>query len=132
MRAARLAAAALLVACGSAAPAPTAPPKAATVIIDSSPEGYTTGLLEVSAGTVVTWMNTDKDLHTVTHSKTEDPHKADGTLDLEALLFNFQLPGEAETAGQGSSASFTFSAPGTYYYFCLPHADRMRAVVVVR
>ncbi len=130
----RIAMVALLLACNAPVPASTATaePKTATIVIDSSTEGYTVRLLEIGAGTVVTWMNTDKAYHTVTYSKTEDPRRPDGTFDLEGLLFNFELPGEAETAGKGSSASFTFTTPGTYHYFCLPHADRMRAVLVVR
>jgi len=66
--------------------------------------------LEVSAGTTVTWTNTDGDTHTVT--------SANGAFTSPAL-------------DSGETFSQTFTAPGTYNYFCALH-PHMTAQVVVK
>lgn len=76
------------------------------------------GSLSVSAGTKVTWTNTDEILHTVTAgSGSED---ATG-------LYDGQLP------DAGATFSFTFEKAGTYEYFCdrHPSVPGMHGAIVV-
>jgi plastocyanin len=72
-------------------------------------------LVEVTAGTTVTWENTDQILHTATAGTPDAPSGAfDGPLD-----------------GAGSSFSHTFEEAGTFAFFCERH-PHMRGEVVVR
>lgn len=70
---------------------------------------FTPAELVVSVGSTVTWTNTDDAPHTVT--------SADRTLNSPSL----------NTDGQ---FSFTFTAPGTYAYFCAIHPFMTGKVVV--
>lgn len=71
---------------------------------------YLPGRIEVSAGTTVQWKNNDPVAHTVTAS--------DGS-------FNSGL------IESGKVYRRTFTKPGTYSYYCLPHTF-MKGVIVVR
>jgi len=65
--------------------------------------------LSVPAGTTVRWVNGDAMLHTVTSGESDGTvGTADGRFDS-----GFLEPGDSFT--------FTFTEPGTYRYFCLPH-----------
>jgi plastocyanin len=66
--------------------------------------------LEISAGSTVTWTNADGDTHTVTSSN--------GAFTSPAL-------------DSGETFSQTFTAPGTYNYFCALH-PHMTAQVIVK
>jgi plastocyanin len=57
--------------------------------------------ITVTAGTTVTWTNLESEDHTVTSN--------DGLFDTP-LWFR-------------DSFSFTFTEPGTYEYYCIPHED---------
>lgn len=70
--------------------------------------------LTVTAGTKVTWINEDNVAHTVTSGTRETP---DGAFD-------------ARLDDGGSTFSFTFNTPGTFNYFCKPHAN-MNAKIIV-
>lgn len=65
--------------------------------------------LTVAAGTKVTWTNDDGGFHTVTggDAGTADPASPIGNHPLDA---------------KGKTVSVTFDKPGTYKYFCQPHA----------
>ncbi len=66
--------------------------------------------IQVVAGTTVTWTNDDNFTHSV------------------------ELEGQAAPVGvmkPGESATYTFSAPGTYPYICTFHPQDMRGVVEV-
>ena len=65
--------------------------------------------LTVPVGTTVRWVNGDAMLHSVTSGE------SDGTVGTPDGRFDsgFLEPGDAFT--------FTFTEPGTYRYFCLPH-----------
>jgi len=67
--------------------------------------------LVVTAGTTVTWVNTDDVAHTVT-SKAVPAH-----FDSRALH-------------TGGTFSFEFKRPGTYDYFCKPHPYMTGRVIV--
>lgn len=109
---------AFLMACGddsSAAQAPAAAtPQAAQVPATIAVFQFQPSPLEVKAGATVTWTNGDEIEHTVTSGTPESP--------LER--FNLRLP------GKGMTASFTFSEPGTYPYYCARH-ESMRGEVRV-
>ncbi len=66
-------------------------------------------LINVSAGTAVTWINRDPVVHTVTAD--------DGTLDSGSI-------------SSGEEFEHTFSEPGVYRYHCTPHPS-MRGTVAV-
>jgi plastocyanin len=68
--------------------------------------------LTISAGTAVRWINGGSMLHTVT----PDGHSEWSSADL--------APG-------GASFTHTFNTPGTYDYFCTPHAPGMSGTVTV-
>jgi len=71
--------------------------------------------VQIRVGETVTWRNTSALVHTVT----ADPALAQRADDVE-------LPQGAQRFNSGSIApgqsySHTFSVPGTYRYFCIPH-----------
>lgn len=71
--------------------------------------------LTVTVGTRVTWTNQDNIAHTVTAGTREAPNG----------LFDAKLP------NKGSTFSFVFTTPGTFNYFCRPHANMNAQIVVV-
>ncbi|MCB2223223.1 MAG: nitrite reductase, copper-containing [Actinobacteria bacterium] len=73
------------------------------------PADYSVNVLRIPVGTTVTWTNSDSMLHTVT--------AVDGSFDSGFL-------------DEGDSWSHTFTEPGEYEYYCLPHLW-MRAKVIV-
>jgi plastocyanin len=70
------------------------------------------GMLKVTAGATVTWINRDGDVHTI--KSQEGPEK-------------FQSP----ALDTGGHYSFTFRHPGTYRYICSVH-PYMRGVIIVQ
>jgi nitrite reductase (NO-forming) len=76
---------------------------------NEAPADYSINVLTIPVGTTVTWTNDDSTMHTVT--------AVDGS-------FDSGYYGEAE------SWSYTFSDPGEFEYYCLPH-PWMRAKVIV-
>lgn len=113
-------------ACGTGAPsgARLVPARVAAVTVQDY--AYKPAVLEIAAGTTVTWTNLDGALHTATHAPTGAIRlNPDGTFDLSGAVFNFTLD------ENGGSASITFRTPGTYHYFCLPH-NTMRGTVIIR
>lgn len=80
----------------------------------------------IKPGQTVEWTNPSRLVHTVT----ADPEKV-------ADREHVQLPGEAETFDSGvirpgETYRQTFTVPGTYRYFCIPHeAAGMVAEIVV-
>lgn len=72
---------------------------------------YSPQTITVAAGDSITWTNQDEAPHTVT--TTSGPQAIN-----------------SPTLSKGQSFTFTFTAPGTYSYYCAVHPD-MRAQVVV-
>ena len=109
-----VAAVAIATACSSpAAPAATsAPPAAASVNIDVQGFKFPPNT-DVAAGTKVTWTNKDSVAHTVTSGTR--PNK-DGKFD-----------GQLAASG---TFSFTFTAAGTYQYFCTVHSSMNGTITV--
>lgn len=84
------------------------------------------GTLEVPAGTTVTWRNTSDVAHTVT----ADPSKASDPSHVQ--LPQGAQPFDSGLIQPGQSFSHTFSTPGEYKYFCIPHESAgMIATVTV-
>jgi plastocyanin len=80
--------------------------------------------LSVGVGTAVTWKNEDASEHTVT-SGTVSQGGAGVTTAADSKF-------ESGSLKQGASFSFTFTAPGTYSYFCKIHPATMRGEVTVK
>jgi amicyanin len=75
---------------------------------------FSPGTIIVPPGTTVTWTNTGAQPHSATSTVTEtNPTKFDSGI-----------------MTHGQSYSFTFTKPGTYDYFCVPHPF-MRGKVIV-
>jgi plastocyanin len=72
------------------------------------------GVLEVTPGSVVTWINQDDIRHTVTAGTPEAPGAFDAAL-----------------AGKAATATIRFAEPGVYPYFCSRH-HAMRGEIRVR
>jgi plastocyanin len=66
-------------------------------------------IVEVKAGSTVTWTNDDNFTHTV-KVEGQDDHKV----------------------GQGDSVSIRFDTPGTYTYVCTLHSHDMHGTVIVQ
>ena len=96
----------LLAACSSASGTPVA-----TSHVDL-PKSYlfSPAEISVSAGTTVTWSNSDNFTHSV--ELTQNNH-----------LVGIMHPGE--------SVSFKFSKPGTYHYICTFHPQNMSGDIIV-
>jgi plastocyanin len=95
---------------GSSTSAAPAPPANGVNIVDYA---FGPKTLTVKAGTTVTWKNYDQFAHEVT-SASGDPGPA------------FDLGQQ----GQGATVSHTFTAPGTYHYYCNIH-NYMTGTIVV-
>jgi plastocyanin/glucose/arabinose dehydrogenase len=86
----------------TAQPAAPAAPAATTAAVNVQNFTFQPQDLTIKAGTTVTWTNNDSVAHTVTW----DDESVDSGL-----------------FGQGDTFSYTFSAPGTYPYYCRPHGS---------
>jgi plastocyanin/glucose/arabinose dehydrogenase len=98
----------------AAAAEPSAPAATGGTSVDMMNIAFNPDTVTVSAGTTVTWTNSDGVAHTVTW----DDRSVDSGL-----------------IQPGDSYSFTFSSPGTYGYFCIPHGSPgsgMHGTVVVQ
>ncbi len=96
----------------TAVPPTTAPPRpAAAATVTISDYAYAPEAITVAPGTRIVWTNKDADVHTVT-----------------SVGNNLFDSGEFGTDG---TFTFTFSQPGEYNYYCVPH-DYMKGKVIVR
>jgi plastocyanin len=88
---------------------------------------------QVQVGDTVTFVNTSKEAHTVTAYGSElpagAPYFASGGAASESEAREDLTGGLIR---EGESYSFTFTEPGTYRYFCIPHEGAgMKGTVVV-
>lgn len=88
-----------------------APPATGVTTIEMRNSRFVTANIEVAVGTTVTWTNADATQHTVTFR--------DRTVD-------------SGTLPRGQSFRRTFTTPGVYEYYCIPHPDQMIGRVTVR
>lgn len=70
----------------------------------------------IAAGTTITWINKDQMIHTATS----------GTPNAPAGIFN------SGNMSNGGTFSHTFNTPGTFRYFCIPHASTMTGTIIVQ
>lgn len=83
--------------------------------------------ITVSAGQKVTWRNVGNVAHTVTTTKSKAANPEHASVPRGAKEF------DSGFVNGGKSFSRTFTEPGTYRYFCIPHENaRMIGTVVVK
>ena len=111
---------ALLLACAPAAkpqPAPAALSSADVAVVSMTDSlKFEPASITVAKGTSVTWTNTSQTAHTVTDDPAKASNKADAALPAGAQ------PWDSGNLNPGQTFSHTFDVPGTYQYFCIPHA----------
>ena len=123
---------------------PTAMVGLAGCIGSSTPTDYDVGMgakefrpetLEVTAGTTVTWLNTNKQGHSVTAYEDALPDGADyfasGGFDSEQAARDDWSDSSGGTMFEGQTFEHTFEVPGEYPYFCIPHERSGMAGTVV-
>lgn len=87
---------------------------------------FTPQTVTVHVGDTVVWHNGSALTHTVTDVPKLASKQGDATLPKGAKPFN------SGYLNPGQSYSHTFTVPGTYHYFCIPHeATGMVGVVIV-
>lgn len=111
---------------GSVVEGTSRPSAAAAVTVEHV--AFSPAVLEIDAGTEVTWTNRDADVvHTATSGTPGDkgvpgldngtPPEPDGTFD-------------GDMDGADATFSFEFEEPGTYAYFCRVHQSMTGEIVV--
>jgi plastocyanin len=88
---------------------------------------YTPDKLAIKVGDTVKWVNDGQTIHDVSTNSAIAQNPADASMPKGATAFDsgFLPP--------GGEYSQTFTVPGTYRYFCLPHEkDGMVGVIVVK
>ncbi len=85
------------------------------VTMDDEPAIYKPATVTVKVGDTVQWINTGKTLHSVTLVPEIAQNPANVAEPKGAKTFDsgFMPP--------GATFSYTFTVPGTYKYFCVPH-----------
>lgn len=82
------------------------------------PYAFEPPTLSVLVRTSVRWRNERAVFHTVTFSTSETARVSSGAFDKSIVNL-------------GDAVTYTFTAPGTYFYFCSVHADYMFGRIVV-
>ncbi len=85
---------------------------------EDAPYIFTPDVLMVTVGTTVRWYNHTDAYHTVTTSDSLTVEQPNGTIE-QTFLYT------------GATATYTFTTPGTYFYYCEPHADFMKGTIIV-
>lgn len=88
--------------------------------------GFHEPVLEVKAGTTVTWINNDQAAHTVVAGEMNDQNKVVAAA--EPLFNSGSLV--STNIEPGASFSFTFEEPGEYLYLCSAHANEFGRIIV--
>jgi plastocyanin len=83
------------------------------------PFSFVPGQVTVPVGTTVRWVNDDDVFHTVTSTARLEPRRPSG-------LFGRSF------FRRGDAFQYTFRRPGTFHYYCQPHAAFMFGTVTVR
>ncbi len=92
-----------------------------------TPAMYEPSKVTVKVGEAVEWVNTGKNVHSVTLVPEDAQNPRDVAEPKGASTFDsgFMAP--------GAKFSYTFKVPGTYHYFCVPHEKAgMVGVVIVK
>jgi len=109
-------------------PAPAgAAAQSVMIKMGDTPAVYEPAKVTVKVGQSVEWISTGKNVHSVTLVPDDAQNPKDVGEPKGAATFDsgFMAP--------GSKFGYTFSVPGTYHYFCVPHEKAgMVGVVVVK
>jgi plastocyanin len=103
--------------------------------VGMSSNAFLPGEVEITAGETLVWGNTSSRAHTVTAvtvPEGADYFASGGFEDREAAVEGWQssLSGDIQP---GETYERTFDVPGTYDYYCIPHAaSGMDGKIVVR
>ena len=78
--------------------------------------------LTIIVGTTVTWINRDQDGHTVTEGSPDSPKQRafDSSGGIQEIYIQ-----------ERQTFSFTFTTPGVYNYYCIPHPHMRGTITVV-
>src|SRR5271156_4417021 len=92
---------------------------------DSQPF-YTPEKVAIKVGETVQWVNSGQTVHSVSTSSANAQNPKDTSMPKGATAF------DSGFIPPGGDYSYTFTVPGTYRYFCLPHEKAgMVGVIVV-
>ena len=116
-------------------PAATTAPTATEPVEAGPNEVITIGLrfmpvdLVVPVGTTVTWRNGETIGHTITSGAWGEVNDSTGLRGSQTAdgMFDHAL---APKGQEGDTFSFTFTEPGEYLYFCMPHLTMNARVIV--
>jgi plastocyanin len=98
-----------------------------TVKMGDKPPVYEPEKLTIKAGQTVEWINNGALVHSVTAVPDDATNPKDVSLPSGATTFDsgFMPP--------GGTFDYTFTVPGTYHYFCVPHEKAgMVGTIVVK
>jgi plastocyanin len=88
---------------------------------------YTPAKVAIKVGETVQWVNNGETVHSVSTSAANAQNRNDTSMPKGAAAF------DSGFIPPGGDYSYTFTVPGTYRYFCLPHEKAgMVGVIVVK
>jgi plastocyanin len=88
---------------------------------------YTPAKVAIKVGDTVQWVNSGQTVHSVSTSAVNAQNPKDTSMPKGAAAF------DSGFIPPGGDYSYTFTVPGTYRYFCLPHEKAgMVGVIVVK
>jgi plastocyanin len=88
---------------------------------------YTPAKVAIKVGDTVQWVNSGQTVHAVSTSAVNAQNPKDTSMPKGAATF------DSGFIPPGGDFSYTFTVPGTYRYFCLPHEKAgMVGVIVVK
>ena len=88
---------------------------------------YTPAKVAIKVGDTVQWVNGGETVHSVSTSAANAQNPKDTSMPKGATAF------DSGFIPPGGDYSYTFTVPGTYRYFCLPHEKAgMVGVIVVK
>lgn len=88
---------------------------------------YAPGKVSIKAGESVQWVNDGQTVHSVSTAAVNAQNRKDTSMPKGAVAF------DSGFIPPGGDYSYTFTVPGIYRYFCLPHEKAgMVGVIVVK
>jgi plastocyanin len=88
---------------------------------------YTPDNVAIKVGDTVKWVNSGETVHSVSTSAANAQDPGDASMPKGAVAF------DSGFIPPGGDYSYTFTVPGTYRYFCLPHEKAgMVGVIIVK
>ena len=88
---------------------------------------YTPEKVAIKVGDTVQWVNSGETVHSVSTTAANAQNPKDTSMPKGAVAF------DSGFIPPGGDYSYTFTVPGTYRYFCLPHEKAgMVGVIVVK